>query len=306
VRRVAAGQYGVITRSQARECGLAGSTVDHQIRVGGPWQRMLPGVYLTVTGEPGLDQRLMAALLYAGEGSLVTGLAALRHYRVAALQTRLVDVLIPAGRKRASREFVVVHRTTCLPRACGVHGPIQFVSPARAAADAARGLARLADVRAVVAGPVQRGLCSAGQIESEVERGPHRHSGLLRAALAEVADGIRSPAEGDLRVLLRRARVPAALFNPELYLGGRLVAVPDAWWPEAGIAVEVDSRAWHLSPGDWERTLRRHAEMTAAGILVLHFSPARIKDEPQEVIATIRAALRTGRPVPGITTRRAA
>jgi very-short-patch-repair endonuclease len=71
--------------------------------------------------------------------------------------------------------------------------------------------------------------------------------------------------------------------------------VADAWWPDAGVAAEVDSREWHLSPGDWERTLRRHARLTAHGILVLHFTPKQIRTEPAQVAAAIRAALDAAR-----------
>ena len=47
------------------------------------------------------------------------------------------------------------------------------------------------------------------------------------------------------------------MFNARLYVGSEFVAVPDAWWPDVGVAVEVESREWHLSPEDWERTMRR-------------------------------------------------
>ena len=43
---------GVITRAQALGCGLSLAEIRHRIRPGGPWQRLLPGVYLTVTGTP--------------------------------------------------------------------------------------------------------------------------------------------------------------------------------------------------------------------------------------------------------------
>ena len=39
----------------------------------------------------------------------------------------------------------------------------------------------------------------------------------------------------------------------------------------AGVAAEVDSREWHLSPEHWDRTRRRHTLMAAAGIHPLHF-----------------------------------
>jgi very-short-patch-repair endonuclease len=60
---------------------------------------------------------------------------------------------------------------------------------------------------------------------------------------------------------------------------------------EGGVVAEVDSREWHLSPEDWERTMRRHARLTTEGILVLHFTPKQIRNEPTQVIAMLRATL---------------
>ena len=85
--------------------------------------------------------------------------------------------------------------------------------------------------------------------------------------------------------------MPVPVFNARLYAGTELIAVADAWWPRQRVATEVDSREWHFSPEDWERTLRRHARMTAQGILVLHFTPKQIRTEPARVVAVIRAAL---------------
>jgi hypothetical protein len=301
--RLAASQYGVITRAEAVACGLTSRMLDRRLQPGGPWQRLLPGVYLTQTGQPQRDQELMAALCYAGSGAIITGLAALARYGVRGPETRLVDVLVPHAVRRASREFVVVHRTRQIPRLYGADGPIRYVAPARAVADAAAGLRRASDVRAIAAGAVQQGLCTVTGLAAEASRRRVQEAGLLSAVLAEVADGVRSPAEGDFRELIRGGRLPAPLFNARLYLGPRLLAVPDAWWPQAGVAAEVDSREWHLSPEGWEQTMRRHARMTAAGILVLHFSPRQVRTAPADVVAAIAAALRAGRPIPGLVAR---
>ncbi len=69
LRRVLQAQYQVITRTQALLCGLPPSTLDRYIAPGGSWQRLLPGVYLAVTGAATQDQREMAALLYAGRAA---------------------------------------------------------------------------------------------------------------------------------------------------------------------------------------------------------------------------------------------
>ncbi len=120
-------------------------------------------------------------------------------------------------------------------------------------------------------------------------------SALLRKALAEVADGVRSVAEGDFRVLIVRSDLPRPVFNARLTdADGTLIAITDAWWQEAGVAAEVDSRAYHLSAADQDRTTERHDKLTAHGILVLHFSPRRIKDDPAGVLREIRQAIESG------------
>lgn len=124
--------------------------------------------------------------------------------------------------------------------------------------------------------------------------------------MTEVAAGIRSSPEAELRELITSSGLPAPLYNPDLYLNGRFLARPDAWWPRAGVAVEVDSKEWHLLPGDWQQTLRRHRRMTAAGIFVVHITPDELRTDSPQVVEDIAAALKRGRPASGITTRPAA
>jgi very-short-patch-repair endonuclease len=280
-------QHQVITRAQAVAGGLAADTLSRRARPGGPWQRLLPGIYLTVTGTPTTDQREMAALLYCGPASTLTGVAALRRHgqRVPASET--VDVLVPARRRRQSTSFVTVHRTTRVPDPVCYVGDIQYVLPARGVADAVTLMDDADAVRALVARAVQSGLCTIEQLTDELRHGSMRGSACFRAVLAEVVDGVRSVAEARLRQLIRASQLPLPLFNARLYIGDRLIAVADAWWSEFGVVAEVDSKEWHLSPEDFKRTMQRHARLTALGILVLHFLPQQLRDEPKQVLATI-------------------
>lgn len=287
-------QERVLSRSQALACGITEGALRHRTRPGGPWQRMLPGVYLTLTGSPTQRHRELAALLYAGSRSILTGTAALRHHDIRVPDRDIVTVLVPAARPHPDRAFVRVWPTTRMPERVCCDRAIQFAMAARALADAARELETFREVRAVVADAVQRGCCRVGWLTEELSQVPRRHSRALRQALAEVADGVRSVAEGDLRDLIGAAGLPMPLFNASLYAGKGFIAVADAWWPGAGVVVEVDSREWHLSPADWERTLRRNAAMSARGIIVLHFTPRQIREEPARVVAEIRGALAAG------------
>jgi len=299
-------QRGVLSRKQALACGFTSDALRHRARPGGPWQRLLPGVYLTSTGQPTFMQLATAAQLYAGPSSVITGWTALRHYKVKASETRRIQVLVPASRQCASRAFVAVHRTSRMPNPETQDLAVRFAPVARAVADAVRGLADRSQVRAIVAGAVQKGLCTVADLVAELAEGPVRGSLLLRSVLAEVADGIRSPAEADFRDLIRKSGLPQPVFNPRLMWHGKLLAVPDAWWPEAAVAVEIDSREWHLGPAEWEHTMRRHDRLVAVGIRALHVSPHQVRTEPARILHDIADALRAGQPIPGLVTLPAA
>jgi hypothetical protein len=288
-------QFSVVSRGQLLGLGMKDNAMQWRVRAGGPWQALLPGVYLGLTGAPNLPQKEMAALLYAGSGSLITGPVALMHNGLRSpgmLET--VDVLVPASRQRLSTGFVRVHRTTRMPSRIVSSDPVRFVLAARAVADTARLLTDVRDVRSVVADAVQRGRCTVADLAGELSDGPMKGSAMFRSVLGEVAEGIRSAAEGDLRDLIRTARLPTPLYNASLYVSGTFLARPDAWWPEAGVSAEADSREWHLGPAEWDRTRVRHDRMCAAGIIPLHFSPRQIRRERAEVIRMIRDALERG------------
>jgi hypothetical protein len=276
-------QHRVVTRAQALAAGMTQSALRHRLRDGGPWQVLLPGVYLAATGVASVDQREMAALLYGGPESMVTGLAALWRHGVRAPRADAVDILIPARRARRDSGFVRVHRTTRMPDQVFTMRGLRYAPPARAVADAVRLMTGIQDVRAVVADSVQRGKCPPGRLAEELSGGPLQGSARLRQVLGEIAAGIRSVTEAELRDLIRRSRLPGpVLFNARLFAGSTFIAAPDCWWPDAGVAVEVDSREWHISPADWERTMSRRAKMSSYGIIVLHFSPHQTGRSPRK------------------------
>jgi len=287
-------QADLILRSQVLAVGLTEGALRRRISPNGPWRVVLPGIYLSHTGGLTVGQREIAAMLYAGRGCVITGQAALcRQGMVPPSDT--IDVLIPASARRLSVGFVQIHRTSRMPAQPWRMDGLRWAPPARAVADAARGDLVLREVRALVAGAVHQRKCTVNQLAAELRAGPSQGSGALRAALEEVADGIASVAEGDLRKLIKKGRLPEPLYNASLFVGAEFLACPDLWWPDAGVAGEVDSREWHLSPADWQRTQARHARMSAQGILVLHYAPSRIRSDPAGVVAEIRKALEAGR-----------
>jgi hypothetical protein len=302
-------QDNVISREQAFACGLTRRALAYRVRPDGPWRRLLCGIYLAQTGAPSVPQQEMAALLHGGSGSVLTGPAALRGLGLSTAEPGHFDVLVPAVRRPRSASFVTIRRTTRMPQRVIREGSRFYALPPRALADAARFTGDLGEVRALIAGVVQRGDCNLQALVRELREGQTQNSARLRQVLGEAAAGIRSIAEGDFMDLIKRAGLPVPMFNARLFgADGRFIAVVDAWWPEAAVAAEVDSREWHLKPADWERTMRRHARISSHGILVLHFTPRQIRTDPASVASIITDTLRAGhaRPRPLVSARLAA
>jgi hypothetical protein len=232
---------------------------------------------------------------------MLTGSIALWHCGVAGrYDFEHIDVLVPHRRRRASVGYVRIMRSRRIPTFTGDGLPCAPVD--RAVGDACRRLDRIDEVRAIVAAAVQQRKCSARLLVREVVNGPMRKSALLREVVGEVLAGVRSAAEGQGRSVLQSAGLPEAQWNVDLYSeAGEWLGRPDAWWANAGVALEIDSREWHLDPAGWERTMERHALMTRRGILVVHVSPRLIWRRPDEFVTRVRDALDAGRrrgPVP--------
>jgi hypothetical protein len=295
LNRILQEQHLVVSRAQASACGMSRGALQFRIAQSGPWQRLLPGVYLGVTGTVTQDQREMAALLYAGPGSMITGVTAVRRNHLRSPGPDVVDVLIPWSCKRQSVAFVRIHRTRRMPERLLVTGKIRFAMVPRAVADAARSMVRFDDVRAVVCEAVQRRACTTAELAAELESGPSAGSALLREALAEVGDGVRSVAEGDFRQLILGSGLPRPIFNAQLFdADGIFIATADAWWEEAGVVAEVDSRAYHFAARDQDRTTDRHDRLIAHGIFPLHFAPKRMKTDAAGIIREIGQAIEKG------------
>lgn len=289
-------QDKIITREQAHTCRLSCRAIDYRLRPGGPWQRILPGVYLAHTGEITLYQQQVAALLYAGKRSVLTGVIATRWHGLEQRDMSAIDVLVPADERRQSRGFVRVTRTSRMPGDLKQKDAVRIAPAARAVADAARNMNRLDDVRALVSSALQRSRCSFQELMTELEDGPTAGSKLLGIALTEVSDGARSNAEIDLHKLIDRSELEKPLYNASLYTEDMtFIAEADTWWQRAGVAGEVDSWKYHFKrAADYAATQKRHNRMESYGISVQHWLPNVIWNDPGTVLDDLARAIDIG------------
>ncbi|WP_213452690.1 hypothetical protein [Rhizomonospora bruguierae] len=292
LRAVLRGQDGLVREDQLIGLGLSRAAIRRRL-LDGVLRDVLPGVYASGLGGLSRRQRLLAAQLYGGPGALLTGAAAATVHGLRYVpEDRFVRVLVPHARQRRPAGFVRIHRTIrAEPEPCRIC-PFDLCSAARSVADAARWSGDLGAVRAMVSEAVRRGITTPASIQRELDSGPRQHSALLRLVLAEVAAGVCSAPEAELRELLAASAVlPRIRWNPRLAtLTGRPLPTPDGWIEEAALAIEVDSREYHILPEQWARTLARHNELAAYGVQVLHFTPVRIRRSPAEVMRTVELA----------------
>ena len=284
-------QDGLLTLTQAAQV-LTPAALRHRIRPGGPWQRVLPGIYASFTGELAPRQRQRSALLHVGRDGMLCGTTALA---LAGLRYAPTDpnvhVMSPHEARVRSRNFVRVHRSTRPPRALRHDGfPVAPVH--RAAIDACRELTRLADVRALLAETVQRGFTTLDRLEAELAAGHSAGSRLPRQALDDLRAGCRSAPECEARDLVRLSRIlPEPEWNsPISDTRGILIGIADGWWKDVRMALEVNSREHHLYGETWEATMARHARFAAEGILVIPVSPLRIRRDGRAFLRQLERA----------------
>jgi hypothetical protein len=288
--KIAENQRRIVTRAQVLGCGVTARALAWRLRTKS-WQRLLPGIYALFAGRLAEEERFVAAVLHGGPGSQVSGSAALRWhgFRYVPADDR-IQVNVPlSARRTTSTGFVRLLRTERPDRLSLPRQGFEVCSVVRAVADTARRSTSIGEVRALVAEAIQSKRTSVGELFDELDAGPMNGSAALRRVLREVSDGVRSRPEAELRNLLQQSKVlPTVLWNPTLTArDGRRLPRPDAWLEKGAIAIEVDSQEFHFGVAGWEETMRRDHLLAAAGIEVLHLSPARIRREPTKVLRLI-------------------
>ncbi|MEU4088126.1 hypothetical protein [Streptomyces aureus] len=312
----------VVTTAQLRDRGMTTADVNERCRPGGPWQRLLPGVYLLRPGPPSPEERLHAALLYtarppsprtaprvpAQPGSaepaaprpcadaLITGLAALALHGLTcapplpSLDT--IDVLVPRLRRLRSTGCVRIVRTTVLPEPVFVAG-VPVAAVPRALADAVAELTDAEAVRGLLTEAVHRGLCEPRAVVEELTAArlldrPH----VIDAVDTLVAEG-RAIAENRLYRMVFENGLPDPLWNVALRLpGGPDLGAVDAYWPDQAVALELDTRPLlrGAEAGRSEQA-RRRERLERLGVTVVHVTPRGLRDAMEQQATLVRTAL---------------
>ncbi|MFE9117658.1 hypothetical protein [Streptomyces sp. NPDC007172] len=309
-------QQRVLSANQLRAHGVSAARTAAQCRPGGPWQQLLPGVYLLHPGPATSEERLHAALLFAGwpaagrakaipaqgqahnqpPGAVVTGLAALAMHRFSAApplhSLDRIDVLVPRTRRLRSTGFVQLVRAVAMPGAEMIAG-VPVAPVPRALADAVAVLDDAEAVRRLLTEAVRCGHTEPAAIVRELTQARL----LTRAHVVDAVDALlaegRSIAEERLYAMVRGFGLPDPLWNVDLRLpGGPHLGGLDAYWPEQAVAVELDTRAARQDDDAlFSECARKREALERLGITVVHITPKKLRTALEQQAAVVRTAL---------------
>ena len=284
VRAIAGEQEGIVSRAELLGAGVSRSWIVRALRAGGI-HRMHRGVYSAVAPELLTeDGHLIAALLAAGDGALLSHGTAAWRWRIIPAPPSVMQLAVP--QPRTARAGVELHQSGRL-RAGDItfNGRFRSTTPARTLLDLATRYDRRALLRALAEAEFQHDV-RPDDIVRTLRRG-HPGSANLRAALNEHAPGhgqMKSELERAFRRLLIRHRIELPLRNEPV--GPWTV---DCLWPERRVAVELDGRQHERprqadSDDDRDLWLRRH------GYVTRRYGKRQVDERPDDVIADLLAA----------------
>jgi hypothetical protein len=286
-------QRGVLTRRQLTQLGVSPAQV--RWRLGRSWRLVLPGVVLLDWALPTDLQRCIAALLYAGPQSWLSGPSAGVLHRVLAPTPRArVHVLVAAPGRPRDVGWLSIRRTHVVDERLVTSGALRYSCLPRAVVESAAGMPP-DEARALIIDVVQRRLARLDDLSHWIEARRPNGRVVLRRALAEAAAGAWSLPEADLaRLMSRSSVVPEPWLNPELRdADGCRLTTPDLWLDDVAMAVMVHSREFHSGVIDWESTVERDSDLSACGVVVIGVTPGAIARDPARVIERVERAYAT-------------
>jgi very-short-patch-repair endonuclease len=288
VRVIAAGQHGVIARTQLLTAGVTNSAIHRAVR-SGKLHPIHRGVYSTLAPELATeDALLIAALLAAGDSAVLShGTASWRWHIIPAPPTT-IELAVP--QRRTTPPGLTLHESQFRPGDLNLTAPFPTTSVPRTLLDLAVRYDHRALLRALAEAEFHHDT-RPDDILRTLRRG-HPGSANLRAAVKAHAPGhgqMKSDLERRFRRLLIEHRIELPLRNEPL--GPWTI---DCLWPDHRVAVELDGRQ-HTRPHQADRDDDRDLWLRRNHYIARRYGTKQIHTSPDHVIADLLDAFAQAR-----------
>lgn len=292
VERLAARQYGVVSRQQVLAAGMTARMIDGRLRVG-RWQAPRPGVYAMAGSPPTWEQAVLAACMAGGPAAFTSHGTALRLWGLSDRFDRTAIHLVSPPGRRIRLDGVVSHRSSVL-------SPLDL--------HVVRGIPTTSTARAIIEISGKSGVSATGKLVDQAIRGDRGQLEAVRACAARLVGpgrrrldvirevlALRLPGydadDSDLEVRALRALHLAGLHLPvqqhPVVAGGRRRRI-DLAYPHLMIAIELDGWDAHGVRSAFDDDRARGNELVILGWQVVHLT-SRMTDE--EMVDAVRRLL---------------
>lgn len=285
---VALAQDGLIRGGQAIAAGLPRSRIDDLVRRR-VWIAVLPGVYALGVDPRAARVRVRAALLWAGDDSVLAGSAAAWWLGLTTGLPRVVEVYVPPRRSRRRQPGVRLIRSAVPELDRTTVRDLQVTTVPRTCLDLARwNRDDLLDVALRMQRMVRPEL-PPSLSRSRRRRGQVRARRIAAAAM----DNAWSKAELLAQRVFTDGGITGWVANAraEAVEG---VVIPDIAIEALMIGIEIDGRRFHDEASDpeaFERDHQRQLALARAGWFVIRVTVRQLIEEPHLVVATVRAVM---------------
>jgi very-short-patch-repair endonuclease len=226
---------------------------------------------------------LSAAILYAGEGAVLSHGTALWWYGILDHKPFTIDVSTPE--RRRSRKGIKLHARRVLEREW--HNGLPVTSVAQALLDFAA-TAPFHRVRYAVAQAEYHELLELTEVTAVLGRGRPGSARLRRAVESHLPQLARTRSELERRFLPLLERAGLSIPEINVTINGVLV---DAVWRDARVVVQLDGQRGHRTRAQIEKDRRDDLRVRAAGYVVLRYTWEQVTEEPEPVLVDLRLAL---------------
>jgi very-short-patch-repair endonuclease len=271
-------QHGKVSRRQLLDLGLGPKAIDYRLQSG----ELRPdgrGVYSLGHHPQSRESRWMAAVLYAGDGAVLSHWSAAAHLALRGGGGPLSHVTCP--RRLRSTARIRMHYARLVDDEMTIDEGIPVTTPARTLLDLAPLLPSPTLGRMIDAAPWSRGASLAELMERYAGR-----AGVpkLKAVLAKWRPMTRSDLEATVLEAIERAGLP----RPEVNAVVEGYEV-DSVWREHRVIAELDSYVTHGSRTAFERDRERDRKLAIAGWTVVRVTDEGGVDDLSRLLAATAA-----------------
>jgi very-short-patch-repair endonuclease len=288
LQRVAAGQWGVVTRRQLVILGLGTHGLAEWVRAG-RLLRVHRGVYAVGHDRLRIEGRWLAAVMTCGQGAALSYRDGAQLWELRQSNSGLIDVTVPSQNGRIRRAGIRIHRSGRLaPEEVTVRSGIPVTTVERTLLDLADVL-DMQGLRRAVAEAEYRSLLDHTALIAVVQNNPGRRTAKLLEAADARPHRTRSPLEDRLLRFIDRYDVE----EPEsgVWIEGYEV---DFVWTRVGLVVELDGVAAHGTREAVRRDRKRDRVLWRAGFRTMRLTDDAFDAEEEILGDLVAAGVRVG------------